>query len=199
MLLTYNFSTLAQRVRAHLGQDHRYAHVVRVARCAETLAMRHGLNARKARLAGMLHDLARLYSGPRLIDECELRRIPIGTFERANPIVLHAPLGAALAQEAFAVHDPEVLSAIAKHTVAAPEMSPLDCVLYLADGLEPGREYAERADLWALACRDLPAAMRATLSSTLAHLARKKIPVAPQTLAAAGTFHIERGGLPSLT
>ncbi len=199
MIHTNAFTALAQRVREHLGQAHRYAHVVRVARAAEVLAMRHGLDARKARLAGMLHDLARLYPGARLIDECELRRIPVGAFERANPIVLHAPLGAALAQEAFGVHDAEVLSAIEKHTVAAAAMSGLDCVLYLADGLEPGRDYEGRAGLWELACRDLHEAMRATLASSLAYLIRKKIPVAPQTLAAATTFNVDRGGLPSLT
>ncbi len=194
-----DYVTLARRVRAHLGQEHRYAHVVRTARAADLLAARHGLNAPKARLAGMLHDLARLYTGARLIDECELRRIPIGAFEREHPIVLHAPLGAALAQEAFAVHDPEVLSAIAKHTVADAEMSPLDCVLYLADALEPGRDYPERAELWSLACRDLREAMRAVLANSLSYLARKKIPVAPQTLAAAAAFHVDRGRLPSLT
>ncbi len=64
----------------------------------------------------MLHDLARLYSTSRLIDECELRGMPIDAFERENPIVLHARLGAAIAQEGFGVHDPQVLSAIEKHT-----------------------------------------------------------------------------------
>ncbi|MDE2481033.1 MAG: bis(5'-nucleosyl)-tetraphosphatase (symmetrical) YqeK [bacterium] len=194
-----DYRALAGRVRDHLGQSHRYAHVIRVARCAEVLAMEHGLDARKARLAGLLHDLARLYPGPRLLAECEARRLPVGAFEREHPIVLHAPLGAALASETFAVRDPEVLSAIAKHTVGAAEMSPLDCALYLADALEPGREYDERAELWALARRDLHGAMRAVIANSLRYLERKKIPVAPQTLAAAATFKVDRGEVPSLT
>jgi predicted HD superfamily hydrolase involved in NAD metabolism len=175
---------------------------VRVARCAGLLAAEHGVDANKARLAGMLHDLARLYSNARLIDECEMRRMPIGDFERKNPVVLHAPLGARLAQEAFGVIDPQVLSAIEKHTVAAAEMSPLDCVVYLADGLEPGRDFDARAALWALARRDLAAAMRETLKNSLDYLERKGFAVAPQTLAAARTFGLmdqdTEGVLPSL-
>jgi predicted HD superfamily hydrolase involved in NAD metabolism len=184
------YATLAAHVRTHIGQKHRYEHTVRVARCADVLAQRHGLDARKARLAGMLHDLARLYPGPRLISECELRSMPISAFERANPIVLHARLGASIAQEAFGVHDPEVLSAIEKHTVGDEAMSPLDCVLYLADGLEPARDHAGRRELWDLAARDLAEGMRGLLQSTLRYLARKGIPIAPQTLGAARQFGV---------
>jgi predicted HD superfamily hydrolase involved in NAD metabolism len=188
-----NYAKFASHVRAHIAQKHRYEHTVRVARCADVLAQRHGLDASKARLAGMLHDLARLYSGSRLISECELRAMPISAFERANPVVLHARLGALIAREAFGIHDPDVLSAIEKHTVGAPDMSPLDCVLYLADGLEPGRQYAERAALWDLAMGDLDEGMRGVLSSTLEHLKSKGIPIAPQTLGAARQFglHLE--------
>jgi predicted HD superfamily hydrolase involved in NAD metabolism len=184
------YAALAAHVRKHIGQKHRYQHTVRVARCADVLAQRHGLDANKARLAGMLHDLARLYPGPRLISECELRSMPISAFERANPIVLHARLGASIAQEAFGVHDPEVLSAIEKHTVGDEAMSPLDCAVYLADGLEPGRDYPHRRELWDLAYHDLAEGMRAVLQSTLDHLARKGIPIAPQTVGAARRFGV---------
>ncbi len=160
---------------------------------AENLARIHGADARKARTAGMLHDLARLYSEERLLRECARLRVPVGDFERAHPIVLHAPLSAALAQAEFAVNDPELLSAIAKHTLAAGEMSALDCVVYLADGLEPGRDYPERAQLAALAERDLAAAMRATIGSSLRYLRSKQLPLAPQTAAAMKTYGVEAG------
>ena len=120
--------------------------------------------------------------------------MPIDEFERANPVVLHARLGAALARETFGVHDGEILSAIAKHTVAADVMSPLDCALYLADGLEPGRDFAERAALWELALRDLRGGMRGLLLHGFRYLSRKGVPMAPQTTAAARTFGVELTG-----
>jgi predicted HD superfamily hydrolase involved in NAD metabolism len=187
------FITLARRVRAHIAQDHRYEHTVRVARCADVLAQRHGVDPGSARLAGMLHDLARLYPPGRLVSECESRGMEIDAFERAYPVVLHARLGAAIAAESFDVHEPAVLSAIEKHTTGSADMSPLDCTVFLADSLEPGRDFPERAEQWELAKRDIPAAMRSVLAQSVGYLSRKGQAVAPQTVAAARTFgvHLE--------
>jgi predicted HD superfamily hydrolase involved in NAD metabolism len=176
------------RVREHLGQEHRYEHCVRVARLADLLAQRHRLDAGKARIAGMLHDLARLYPARRLLSECEAREMTIDAFERANPIVLHARLGAELARDQFAVEDPEILSAIAKHTLGDAVMSPLDCVVYLADGLEPGRAFPERAALLAVASRSLGSAMHLTLLASMRYLQEQGMAAAPQTAAAVQTF-----------
>ncbi|HEV3195939.1 MAG TPA: bis(5'-nucleosyl)-tetraphosphatase (symmetrical) YqeK [Candidatus Cybelea sp.] len=184
------FASLTQRVREHLGQDDRYEHSLRVARCAATLAQRHGVDVRKARLAGMLHDLARLYTPGRLLSECEARGFSIEPFERAHPVLLHARLGAAIARERFGVEDAEVLSAIEKHTTAAGDMSSLDCVVYLADSLEPARTFPERAAAWELAQRDLLAAMREMLALKLRRQARKGVASAPPTLAAAELFGV---------
>ena len=189
------FTQLARRVREHIGQDHRYAHCVRVARMSENFARAHGADAGKARLAGMLHDLARLYSAERLVRECEQRDMPIGAFERSNPIVLHAPLSARLAEELFGVDDPGVLSAIRKHTLGDAEMSALDCAVYLADALEPGRAYEGRAETADLAMRDLAAGMRATIGSSLRYLTQRHLPIAPQTAAAMNTFGGSAGQL----
>lgn len=182
------YRELADGVRAWIGQDHRYAHSVRVARLAERLAFAHGESTVRARLAGMLHDLARLYDAKRLVRECAERGMAIDDFEREAPIVLHARLGAELAREHFGIDDAAVLGAIAKHTVGAAEMSRLDAIVYLADGLEPGRDFPERAGLEALAFRSLEDAMVAAIRSSYAYLRGRNMPVAPQTLKALEYF-----------
>jgi predicted HD superfamily hydrolase involved in NAD metabolism len=182
------YAELSRGVREHIEQTHRYAHVVRVARLAETLARMHGESTQRARLAGMLHDLARLYSAARLLEECARAGIAADAFAREHPIVLHAPLGAHLARERFGITDPAVLSAITKHTLADAAMSPLDAIIYLADALEPGRDYPERESLLSLAVRDLGAAMRATLAASCRHLRSRGETVAPQTLAAVAFY-----------
>jgi predicted HD superfamily hydrolase involved in NAD metabolism len=183
-----DFIRLARRVRAHLDQTHRFAHVLRVARTAVALARAHGVDVEQARLAGMLHDLARLYSSERLVAECREHGLAIDDYERANPIVLHARLGAALARSEFGVDDPAVLSAIARHTVAAAEMSPLDAIVYLADGLEPGRDFAARAGLLALAFRNLDEAMYAVIDNGFTYARARGYVPAPQTFAAFATY-----------
>ena len=189
------FVRLSSRVRERIGQEHRFQHVVRVARLADRLAQTHGENTQRARLAGMLHDLARLYSADRLVEECERRRMPIDAFERLHPVVLHARLGAELAREEFGIDDEAVLSAIRAHTLGSPRMSRLDALVFLADGLEPGRDFAERASLERLAFADLDAAMRATLRSTIAYLGTRGLTVAPATAAAVAYFAEKPGAV----
>lgn len=191
---------LARKVRAHLNQDHRYRHCVRVARSADILAQIHGVDCLKARTAAMLHDLARLYPTTQLLEECERRGMPVDDFERRNPIVLHAPLGAALAREQFGIEDPEVLSAIAKHTLGAAEMSGLDCIVYLADALEPGRDFENRSTIWKLAQSDLNAAMSATIEDAMGYLHNLGREPAPRTLAMQRMFStsVSQGAQPSL-
>jgi predicted HD superfamily hydrolase involved in NAD metabolism len=181
---------LARAVHGEIGQRHRLLHTLRVARLAGRLAHAHGVDAQRARVAGLLHDLARLLPPEVLLAECARRGLAVDAFEAANPIVLHARLGAEFARERFGTDDPGILSAIRKHTVADAVMSPLDAVVYLADGLEPGRAFAERPALAALAFHDLDGAMRAVLASTLAYLTLRGLDVAPQTLAAARTYGV---------
>jgi predicted HD superfamily hydrolase involved in NAD metabolism len=192
------FVALAHAVRAELGQEQRYAHVVRVARLADRLAARHGEDTRRARVAGLVHDLARLYSAARLIAECEARHMPIAEFERANPILLHARLGAELARERFGIDDPAILSAVCAHTVPSPEMSRLDEIVHIADGLEPGRNFPKRAALEELAFKDLDAAMFGVIDTTIAYLRSTGSPVAPPALAALAVYERRAASSPTL-
>jgi predicted HD superfamily hydrolase involved in NAD metabolism len=187
------FAELSHAIRAEVDRK-RYAHVVRVARTAERLALACGESTARARLAGMLHDLARSYSPERLLAECAARALPIDAFERANPIVLHARLSAELARERFAVNDEEILAAIRAHTVGRPRMTRLERTLFLADALEPGRTYPERAALLALAFSDPDAALRGVLRSTLGYLRARGLTPAPQTLEALALLEREEAG-----
>lgn len=144
----------------------------------------------------MLHDLARLYSAERLLAECAKRGMAIDAFEGRHPIVLHARLGAQLAREEFGVDDPAVLQAIERHTLGAAAMTRLDAIVYLADGLEPGRTFEHRAAFETLAFEDLEAAMRVVLRSTIAYLHARQLEAAPQTLAALAAYErLERSPL----
>jgi len=151
---------------------------------ADVLAQAHGVDARQARYAGMLHDIARLWSADRLVAECHNRGIAIDAFETEFPVVLHARIGAALAQERFGITDQDVLSAIAKHTVADPVMSPLDAIIFIADGVEPGRSFVGRAEILSLALHDLDAGLKAVYASTREYLERRGLRPSPTLMRA---------------
>jgi predicted HD superfamily hydrolase involved in NAD metabolism len=175
---------LQRTVRRELSQRHRYGHTLRVARLAGSLARAHGEEPAAAVQAAMLHDLARLHSTDALVAECERRELPIDRFERANPIVLHARLGAELARESFGITDERVLEAIRAHTLGAPAMSRIAQIVYLADSLEPGRDFPEREEQHQLAITNLDAATLAVLEANGAYQRRLGHSVAPQSVAA---------------
>ena len=101
----------------------RYEHTMGVEYTSTCLAMRYGADIEKARLAGLLHDCAKYLSSG----------IPVSAYERKNPELLHAKLGACFANELYGVTDPEILSAIIWHTTGCPEMSLLDKIVFIAD------------------------------------------------------------------
>ena len=179
-----DWHSLREGVKDMIGQAHRFAHSVRVARVADLLAQAHGIDPRQARCAGMLHDIARLWPTEKLLAECHARGFTLDAFEEEYPIVLHARIGAELARERFGVTDSGILSAIAKHTVADAIMSPLDAIVFIADGLEPGREFAGRAETLQLALGDLDAGLQAVYASTKEYLQRRGLKPSPTLLLA---------------
>ena len=100
----------------------RYEHTMGVEYTSTCLAMRYGADIEKARLAGLLHDCAKYLSSEEKLSECERYGIPVSAYERKNPELLHAKLGACFANELYGVTDPEILSAIIWHTTGCPEI-----------------------------------------------------------------------------
>lgn len=162
--------------------ERRYRHVLGVARAAEKLAARHGASSYAARIAGLLHDVARQWAPAELLSYARERGMSISPIEAAEPLLLHARIGAEIARHRFGVDDDEILRAIANHTVARPRMSVLEKCVYLADGIEPTRTYADRAAIAELAMRDLDAAFFVSVRSSIRYLLENAVPIAPETI-----------------
>jgi predicted HD superfamily hydrolase involved in NAD metabolism len=69
----------------------------------------------------------------------EAEGLPIDEVDVAAPHLLHADVSAIVARDEFGITDPEILQAIADHTLGRAGMSPLSCIVFLADTLEAGR------------------------------------------------------------
>lgn len=119
----------------------RFAHSIGVANAAVELAKRFGVDVDKTYVAGLLHDCARQFENEQLPVEAAKRAVPISEVEYAVPLLLHAPIGAVMVKEDYGVDDPEIIRAIARHTVADKNMSPLDKIIWFADMIEPHRNY----------------------------------------------------------
>ena len=160
----------------------RYAHTQRVAETAERLAEFHGLDSKKARLAGLLHDAAREVGKEELLRVAEEDDLAVGDFEHERPMLLHGRVAAELARRDLGVKDGEILDAVRAHTTGEPGMGALALTLFVADKVEPGREGPNVEDLRELACKDLRRSARAALESSISHNEDRGHPVHPKSL-----------------
>ena len=174
-----------EKLRAELKRrlsPERFAHSLRVAILAESLAKKLGADPAKGRLAGLFHDIARYHKGPALLMDAKRYGLVPDSFQQNDPKLIHADVSAEIAREEFGVTDDEILQAIRRHTLGSSQMAILDKVLYLADHLEPGRRLSWSASILQLAETDLDAAIAEAAKKTLEFVLQKNGPIHPRTV-----------------
>ncbi|PAM94525.1 phosphohydrolase, partial [Flavobacterium sp. IR1] len=96
--------------------------------------------------------------------------------------LLHAPCGAYYVKEEIGLKDEEVLNAIRYHTTGKPDMTLLEKVVFLADYIEPGRQFKGVSEVRELSEKDLDEAIIKSLENTITFLMKRRQPVYPDTL-----------------
>lgn len=137
----------------------RFRHCRDVSQTAVRLAERWDADIEKARLAGILHDCARNLKGEELLKTSRQFGMIPSPLELLQPALIHAPLGAIIAERRFGISEPQILQAIRRHTTGAPQMTLLDKVIYLSDCIEPGRNFSGVRKIRDMAVEDLDAAV----------------------------------------
>lgn len=156
---------LREQAYAYL-KPKRVPHVQGTEAMAAKLARRWGADEGDAAEAGILHDITKKLELPEQLILCERYGIMIDNLERTSPKLLHARTGAALSRDLFGVPQ-EICDAIRWHTTGKPAMTLLEKILYLADYVEPTRDFPGVEALRALAFEDLDRAMALGLSMCL--------------------------------
>ncbi len=93
-------------------------------------------------------------------------------------------MGAFLVREKFGITDPEILSAIAKHTVGGESLTLLDKIILLADMIEAGRDWPGVEKLRYMVYQDLDQTLKEALEGTIRFLKEKGQVIHPHTLVA---------------
>lgn len=167
----------AMEIRKHLKlklSPARYEHTLGVAFTCAALAMKYHYDIEKAELAGILHDCAKRYGSEAIIKKCARCEISLSEGELMAPAIIHARLGAWMAEHKYGIDDKEILSAIECHTTGKPEMGILDKLLYVADFIEPGREeFPGLLMVRELAFEDLDEAVFQAMKAILEHLEQR--------------------------
>jgi predicted HD superfamily hydrolase involved in NAD metabolism len=160
--------------------EHRYIHTIGVMDTSIELAKKYGVDENKAELAAIFHDYAKFR------DKEEMRNIIL---EQNMPQDLlahhdelwHAPVGAYLVEKEVGIKDKDVLEAIKCHTSGKINMTSLDKVLYVADYIEPGRDFPGVEEVRESAKASLDIAMIQAMKNTISYLLKRNQPVYPDT------------------
>jgi predicted HD superfamily hydrolase involved in NAD metabolism len=137
---------------AHLGSQlspARLKHSLGVMQVMDDLAPIYGLDTRKAHLAGLLHDAGKELPLDRMLSIAAEMNYPLVHPADRDPLYLHGPASAYVAQHELGITDPLILESIFRHSYVGdgPVLSPVFCwCLRFADLLEPGRDWDEVRD-----------------------------------------------------
>ncbi|MEL6929341.1 MAG: bis(5'-nucleosyl)-tetraphosphatase (symmetrical) YqeK [Cyanobacteria bacterium J06600_6] len=163
--------------------SHRLQHILGVESTCINLARCHQLDENQAAQAGLMHDLAKFFAPRKLLKIAASANLTVDQICLDHPHLLHADIGAVVAQQEFGVEDPEILSAIANHTLGAPQMSKLSCVVFVADVLEPNRGDNEQLKSMRLVAeQNLYKCVRQTSDYSLEYLLSKHKIIHPRTV-----------------
>lgn len=165
----------------------RFTHVLGVEAAAIALAERYGYDTEKAGLAGLLHDYAKEVPDQFFLDLIDKYQLD-PDLKNWNNNVWHGLVGTYKIQEDLGLTDPEILRAIAIHTVGSHEMTTLDKIVYVADYIEHNRDFPLVEEARQVAEKSLDKAVAFETVHTVEHLAHKALPIYPQTIETYNAF-----------
>lgn len=165
-------------IRTHLKQS-RYEHTLRVRDEAIRLAKRFGADPAKAETAAIYHDMAKNLPQEEM-NAC-VRAFGLEEKYLDAPNLAHSKVAAGMMRRDFGINDPELLNAVSSHTTGRAGMGLLEKIVFLADAIEPGREYPSVDAIRALATEDLDSACICLLERTIAYLEEKGAAIDPDT------------------
>lgn len=177
----YNQSELEAGLHKKLGQTS-YDHCLRTAETAVRLARMYEVDESQAATAGLMHDVAKDMPDVQLIEQARSFGMKIDPVEACKPYLLHASVGARILALEFGIADETILGAVAKHTFGDTIMNKLDRIVYLADVIEPDRDFAGLDEIRRLTRVSLDEAFAAAYKGQLLFIIEKGGYLHPRTL-----------------
>ncbi|MCF0147533.1 MAG: HD domain-containing protein [Clostridium sp.] len=157
--------------------ENRYIHVLGVVDTAIRLAKINEVDEKKAEIAALAHDIAKNMTIYELKDILEENNIELSYDEENNQELWHSMVGPIVAKDVFGIEDEEILSAMRWHTTGKENMSKLDKVIYMADMIEPNRNFPGVDNLRRETFKDLDNGVLQGLNHTIKYLLNKGVAI----------------------
>lgn len=167
----------------YMMKQKRVPHVMGVEEEAAKLARRWGADETLARRAGALHDCTKYWTLEENTALCAKYGVALDELEQKAVKLLHSKTGACIAKYVFGEPE-EVCQAIFWHTTAKEDMTLLEKIIYMADYIEPNRDFAGVERLRALSYKDLDKALLLGVETTIQEMEERGLPIHKRTLMA---------------
>ena len=141
-------------------------------------------------MAGFIHDYA--------------KRVPVEEYRKVikeqdfdpdllnwNRAIWHGIVGTYFIKRDLEITDPEILQAVWRHTTADAEMTTLDKIVFVADFIEPGRDFPGVDEARKVAYNNLDDGVGYELAHTLEFLVKNRNKIYPRTLAAYNVWSVK--------
>ena len=161
----------------------RYEHSIRVYETALRMIPHFHADKEKTAVGALLHDCGRQIPTKESLQKARELGIDVDDTEKEQPILLHAKLGVYYAVHKYGVTDPEVLDAIRYHSTGTSDMTDIAKIVFLADLIEPGRDFEGVEELRDVSFKDLDRAMFLSYENTIRYLLEDEALIHPDAIA----------------
>lgn len=174
---------ILQYIKENLKES-RYIHTLGVAQCAIQLAKINDVNQDRAEVAALIHDCAKNMSTEQMYKLLEESNYEVDDVMKCSPQLLHGKVGAIIANTLMEIEDEEILSSVEFHTTGRKNMTTLEKIIYIADYIEPNRNYPGIEVLRKTTFDNLNEGVLQGLSNTITYVVKNGLMIHPLSVEA---------------
>ena len=171
--------------------EKRYIHVKGVVEMAKKLAELNNVSEEKAEIAALAHDVAKNLSKDKMKEIITENNIIISPLEENNSNLWHSIIAPIVAKDKLGIEDEEILDSIRWHTTGKENMSVLAKIIYIADMIEPNRNFNGVEEIRKITYDNLDAGVYNGLTHSIQFLLTKNLLIDENTIKARNYFLLD--------
>lgn len=177
----WSYAQIDDYLRKSLKES-RYVHTLGVVQSACSLAKINGVDEEKTKIAALIHDAAKNMKIDEQYKILKENSVDMDIISENSPQILHGWVAAILAKELMGVTDEEIINAVKYHTTGKKSMSKLEKIIYIADYIEPNRDYPGVEELRKTTFSDLDKGVLMGIDNTITFVIKQGQLVHPLTI-----------------
>ena len=159
------------KIKSYITEK-RYKHTISVANLAYHMALNNSLDASKAYIASLLHDIGK-YVEERKQEEIA-KKYDEANYKLIPNVLYHQYTGVEIAINDFKIKDEEILEAIKYHATGKQNMSKIGKIVYASDKIDPSRGYNSQ-DMINECLKDIDSGFNYVLSENIKYFKLKNM------------------------